>query len=428
MGYGRNYLRIARMVAVALVLTAVGAVGQSHIPALAVPGGRRAGAVPAGSPQITALSQPTTSSIAVSWLAADNTDMHWIYAVKSDGTGGRFQPAIPDPPPSQGASGQSGPVIGVSHVTMVTGLAAGTEYWFAILGSRTPSDSNSSPSEWFRWSNWGKATTLTVPTVSLGTDMTVAEGGTATLTVTVTNVNEAPTFTSSATFNLAKNSTAVGTVTATDPDAADSVTGYTLSGTDADLFEITTAGALAFSAAPDFEAPQGGVDDDSNTYELTITATGGTGARALTTTQDLTVTVTDVNENPPPPPRHPRRLRRRPIRARRGISAPKLPGRQSTCRGPRRSVTAASRSHTIRGSGATTTADFGPPAAARPARPTPSMGPLAAPTKSAWPRTTPGAGGGDTSLRARNQQRHSERQTYGGIRGGCADTPRSTLT
>ena len=78
--------------------------------------------------------------------------MHWIYAVKSDGTGGRFQVATPDPP-SQGASGQSGPVIGVSHVTMATGLAAGTKYWLAVLGSRTPSASNSSPSEWFRWSN-----------------------------------------------------------------------------------------------------------------------------------------------------------------------------------------------------------------------------------------------------------------------------------
>ena len=145
-----------------------------------------------GSPQITALSQPTTSSIAVSWLAADNTDMHWIYAVKSDGTGGRFQVAIPDPPPSQGASGQSGPVIGVSLVSTVTGLAAGTEYWLAVLGSRAPSDSNSSPSESFRWSNWGRATTLTVATVFLGQSMSVAEGGTATLTVTVTNVKEAP--------------------------------------------------------------------------------------------------------------------------------------------------------------------------------------------------------------------------------------------
>ena len=195
--------------------------------------------------------------------------MHWIYAVKSDGTGGRFQPAIPDPPPSQGASGQTGPVIGVSHVTMVTGLAAGTEYWFAVLVSRTPSDSNSSPSEWFRWSYWGKATTLTVPTVSLGPGVSVAEGGTATLAVT--NVNEAPAFTSSDTFSLAENSTTVGTVTATDPDAADSVTGYTLSGTDADLFEITTAGALSFSSAPNFEAAAGGVDDDSNSYTLTVT-------------------------------------------------------------------------------------------------------------------------------------------------------------
>ncbi len=115
--------------------------------------------------------------------------MHWIYAVKSDGTGGRFQVAIPDPPPSQGASGQSGPVIGVSLVTTVTGLAAGTEYWLAVLGSRAPSASNSSPSEWFRWSNWGRATTLTV---FLGQSMSVAEGGTATLTVAVTNVKEAP--------------------------------------------------------------------------------------------------------------------------------------------------------------------------------------------------------------------------------------------
>ena len=166
-----------------------------------------------GSPQITALSQPTTSSIAVSWLAADNTDMHWIYAVKSDGTGGRFQVAIPDPPPSQGASGQSGPVIGVSLVTTVTGLAAGTEVVLAgrlrapcrprVSRSTTkklgrwpsepgwPSASNSSPSEWFRWSNWGRATTLTVATVFLGQSMSVAEGGTATLTVTVTNVKEA---------------------------------------------------------------------------------------------------------------------------------------------------------------------------------------------------------------------------------------------
>ena len=60
-------------------------------------------------------------------------------------------------------------------------------------------------------------------------------------------------------------------MTATDPNAGDSIASYTLSGTDAALFEITTAGALAFSAAPNFEDPAGGVDDDSNSYTVTVT-------------------------------------------------------------------------------------------------------------------------------------------------------------
>lgn len=80
----------------------------------------------------------------------------------------------------------------------------------------------------------------------------------------------------------------MGTVAATDPVSGDSVTGSTLSGTDAAVFAITTAGALSFSSAPDFEGPQGGTDDDSNTYTLTVTAT-----------QNLTVT--NVNELPGAP-------------------------------------------------------------------------------------------------------------------------------
>ena len=121
------------------------------------------------------------------------------------------------------------------------------------------------------------------------------------LTVTVTDANEAPAITSSATFSLAENTTAVGTVTASDPDATDSIASYTLSGTDATLFAITSAGALTFKSAPDFEAPKGGANDDSNSYALTVTATGGADARALTATQDLTVTVTNVNELPGAP-------------------------------------------------------------------------------------------------------------------------------
>ena len=117
--------------------------------------------------------------------------------------------------------------------------------------------------------------------------------------VTITDENEAPAFTSGASFSLAENQTAVGTVSASDEDSADSVTGYEpLSGTDKDLFTITTDGALSFNSAPDFEAPQGGSNDDSNTYELTVTATSGAGGRETTATQDITVTVTDVNELP----------------------------------------------------------------------------------------------------------------------------------
>ena len=180
MGGGHNHRRLARSMAVALVLAALGALGQlSGLPGASLTGSAQAQIPPREAPQISALSQATTSSIAVIWLPADNTDVHWLYAVKADGTDGRFQLAVPDPP--QGASGQQG-VTGTARTTTVSGLDAGTQYWFVVLGVRAPSEGT--PDTWFRWSNWGRASTLTTPTVSLSADVTVAEGGTATLTVT----------------------------------------------------------------------------------------------------------------------------------------------------------------------------------------------------------------------------------------------------
>ena len=117
------------------------------------------------------------------------------------------------------------------------------------------------------------------------------------VTITITDANEAPTFSSGSSFSIAENGAAVGNVSATDEDSADSVT-YALSGADESLFAIANDGVLSFRSAPDFESPQGGSADDSNSYELTVTATGGTGDRALTATQNLTVTVTNVNEEP----------------------------------------------------------------------------------------------------------------------------------
>ena len=112
-------------------------------------------------------------------------------------------------------------------------------------------------------------------------------------------VNHPPEFSGSDTFSVAENTTAVGTVTAQDPDAADDVTGYGLSGTDAALFSITSAGMLGFRSAPNYEDPQGGADDDSNDYALTATATSGAGARERSATRGYRVTVTDVRDEHP---------------------------------------------------------------------------------------------------------------------------------
>ncbi|QNP30989.1 cadherin domain-containing protein [Cylindrospermopsis curvispora] len=118
------------------------------------------------------------------------------------------------------------------------------------------------------------------------------------LIITVTNVNEAPSFTNTtATFPVAENSTTVGTIApATDPDAGDTLT-YTLSGADGDKFNIdSSTRLLSFKTAPNFEVP--GSAAGTNAYSVTVTATDGGG---LTTTQAVTVNVTDVQEvgNPP---------------------------------------------------------------------------------------------------------------------------------
>ena len=106
--------------------------------------------------------------------------------------------------------------------------------------------------------------------------------------------NDAVTFTSSATFSVAENSTAVGTVAAgvAGCNSGGTVT-MALSGADAALFTIDAAGALAFAAAPDFEVP--GSASGTNDYTVVVTATAG----SVSADQTITVTVTDVEEADP---------------------------------------------------------------------------------------------------------------------------------
>ena len=130
---------------------------------------------------------------------------------------------------------------------------------------------------------------------------TVTHAG-RTLTQTFsTTVNFPPTF--AATFSVAENTTAVGTVIATDANSEDNITGYTITGgADSSKFAITNAGVLTFVAAPDYEAPGDLVSTDpanaagNNEYIIVVTATSGSGARQATAAQTLTITVTDVNE------------------------------------------------------------------------------------------------------------------------------------
>ncbi len=117
-----------------------------------------------------------------------------------------------------------------------------------------------------------------------------------TLTVTITNVNEAPTITinssaSNHTITQAENISTVATYTATDVDAATTLS-WSLSGTDAADFAInSSSGALAFSSNPDFEAPAD--SDTNNSYIIIVTVSDG----SLTDTQTVTITITNANES-----------------------------------------------------------------------------------------------------------------------------------
>ena len=114
------------------------------------------------------------------------------------------------------------------------------------------------------------------------------------VTINVTNINEAPSFTegSTATRSIAENtaaSTNIGTaISAADVDANTTLT-YTLGGADASSFSIvSTSGQLQTNAALDYEA--------KSSYSVTITVSDS----ELTDSIDVTIDVTDVDENRAP--------------------------------------------------------------------------------------------------------------------------------
>ena len=98
-----------------------------------------------------------------------------------------------------------------------------------------------------------------------------------TITITVTDVNEAPVITSPpATKSVPENTTAVHTFAALDVDASDTKTWSVESADDGGKFDISSTGALSFKNAPDFETPtqSGGTNND---YVVTVKVTDGGG-------------------------------------------------------------------------------------------------------------------------------------------------------
>ena len=112
------------------------------------------------------------------------------------------------------------------------------------------------------------------------------------LTVTVTNVEGGPVFSSAETIAVNENQTAVLTLTASD-DENDTIA-FSISGGDDSASFSLTGGVLTFAASPNYEV--------KSSYSVTVTASETTDINGdaigspNTTDQTISVTVNDINE------------------------------------------------------------------------------------------------------------------------------------
>ena len=116
------------------------------------------------------------------------------------------------------------------------------------------------------------------------------------LIITITDVNEAPSFTetSVALATTENNSSFIYTIDAAiDPDQGQTLA-YQLSGDDQSAFTLdSTTLTLAFITTPNYENPKD--QDTDNTYQITITATDG----EYSASQSIVIAVSDYNDEAP---------------------------------------------------------------------------------------------------------------------------------
>ena len=113
-------------------------------------------------------------------------------------------------------------------------------------------------------------------------------------TITIIDDDAAPMITMASLILVAENETAVATLTATDADPpAEDLVWRITGGADRNRFRLTPDGALAFRAAPDYEAP--GDSDRNGDYEVTVEVSDGANPVEAV----LTVRLEDVDDTAP---------------------------------------------------------------------------------------------------------------------------------
>ncbi|MEJ5988661.1 cadherin-like domain-containing protein [Ramlibacter sp. PS3R-8] len=133
-------------------------------------------------------------------------------------------------------------------------------------------------------------------TYTVGDD--TARSRTASVTVRVAPVADAPVLVMNPDMPVLEGQTSVGRIGATDVDSPGETLRFSIAGgADGGRFVIdAVTGQLIFRAGPDYDAP--GDADGDNVYTVAVQVSDG----VLATTQTFTVRVQDVVETPTPPP------------------------------------------------------------------------------------------------------------------------------
>ena len=188
----------------------------------------------------------------------------------------------------------AGTAIGTLSVVNATGTAAFTLVDSAGTKIQLAGTNNVNVQAGATASNYETASSYSFTVSVSGVTPSISN---TSFTIFVTDVNEfSPVITSdgggaTAAINVAENTTAVTTVTATDADGTAVITYSISGGADAAKFQIgSSSGVLTFVTAPDFETPTDA--DTNNDYVVIVQASDGTN----TDTQTITVTVTNVAE------------------------------------------------------------------------------------------------------------------------------------